>query len=106
MITLNGKQYTGKSITVKNGEITIDGKKVTPNTKEIYISVDGSVEKLDIDSCDEIKIVGSVMNITSISGDVKIEGQVLGNVSNVSGDILCTEIHGNASTVSGDINKD
>jgi hypothetical protein len=106
MIRINGKSFNGRNLIIANGKIIIDGQDVTPDGKDITIHVEGSVDTLKVDVCDEILIKGPVNSVSTVSGDVKIEGNVLNGASTVSGDILCKELHGNASTVSGDIKTD
>lgn len=103
MITINGSRYSGTNISVINGKVIVDGVEVTPDDKAIYIKVEGDIELLKVDVCDELSIKGDVGNASSVSGDMCISGNVTGNVSNVSGDVYCGTVTGSVSTVSGDI---
>lgn len=102
-ITINNNGYVGTSITVTNGKIMVDGVDVTPDTKEINISVEGNIEQLKVDSCDKVSIVGRVKSISTKSGDIEVTGAVDGSISTMSGDVNCGMVAGSVSTMSGDI---
>lgn len=113
-VIINGRSYNIKgSFSIINGRIVIDGKamsekeleELSQNTKVINISIDGNLEKLDVDCCETIHVNGNVGKIKTTSGDIDIDGDVSGDVQTVSGDIDCGNIGGDASTVSGDIRR-
>ena len=104
---INGKTYVGKTITVRNGVVIVDGKAVTdaPDEKSLVfnITVTGAVESMEVTN-GTVTVHGNVDSLKTVSGDVTVEQSVTGNVSTVSGDIkIDGELHGNANTVSGDI---
>jgi hypothetical protein len=104
-IVINGTTITGgRNITVSNGRVTIDGKDVTPNQKNISITVHGSVESISADACSYIEVVGAAGKVNTMSGDVKC-GAVLGSVKTMSGDVTCGAVSGDVETMSGDINR-
>lgn len=110
-VTINGKtfQYTG-TLTMINGRFFIDGKEVTDwksltkDQKRIDIKIEGDVERLQVDTCDNLYIEGNCNKVKTVSGYVEIGGNVDGDVESVNGGI---EIQGNVSgdvrTVSGNI---
>lgn len=103
-VTVNGRTISSKgNISISNGKIVIDGIDVTPDSKEINITVNGNVEKLEVDACEKVSIVGKVDNVKTMSGDVDIEGDVSGNVSTMSGDVDCYNVGGSISTMSGNV---
>lgn len=116
-ITINGVNYTGSNICIRNNHVVVDGKDITPDLKEINIQVQGDIQQLVVDSCNAITVHGNVGNLNSTSGDVTcqnvgslqttsgdVEAQdVTGNVRTVSGDVRAKTIHGGTSTVSGKI---
>jgi hypothetical protein len=102
-ITINGNTYSGNNIVVTKGKVIINGKDVTPDSKEININVEGNIEELKVDTCDSIIINGDVSNITTQSGDVEISGNVTGSIQTMSGDVDCGTVGGSISTMSGDI---
>ncbi len=119
-ITINGNSYSGRNVTINNGRVIIDGKDVSPDAKEITISVVGDIDALTVDYCNKISVQGNVREAKSTSGDIDIAGSVAGNVkttsgdveiaglvggdvSSTSGDVKCGNITGKVSTVSGDI---
>ena len=103
-ISINGVSVSGgRSIVISNGKIVVDGKDVTPEGKEINISVSGNVDKLEVDACSQISVTGDAQNVKTLSGDVEIAGSVTGNVQTMSGDVDCGNIGGSISTMSGDV---
>jgi hypothetical protein len=103
-ITINGITITGgRNISIVNGKVIVDGRNVTPDAKEINITVDGSVEKLVADVCEKISVTGNVSTITTQSGNVEITGGVNGSIQTMSGDVNCGNVDGNISTMSGDV---
>lgn len=95
--------FSSKSVVISNGKVFIDGKDVTPDSKEINITIEGNVEKLEVEACNKISITGNANNISTQSGDIDIQGSVNGSVSTMSGDVDCGNISGSVSTMSGDI---
>ncbi len=102
-ITINGNIYSGNSIVVTNGKVIINGKDVTPDSKEINISVVGDIEQLKVDACNKVSVEGSVKSISTLSGDVEVSGDVDGSISTMSGDVDCGHVQGSISTMSGDV---
>ena len=103
-ININTKSYSGNNVSIINGKIFVDGKKVdTDNDKNITISINGNVDNLEIDSCDRIEITGNVTTLKNGSGDVKCK-DVEQNITSGSGDVECDIVKGNIITGSGDVN--
>lgn len=103
-ITINGKTFFEfGDISIVNGRVRIGGKDVTPDGKEIKISIVGDVDRIDVDMCDELTITGNAGSVHTTSGDVTISGHVHGGVQTMSGDVDCMDIKGSISTMSGDI---
>ena len=102
-IIINGNTYSGNSIVVTNGKVIINGKDVTPDGKELNISVEGSIEELKVDTCNKVSVTGSVKSISTKSGDIEVTGDVDGSVQTMSGDVDCGHVQGSVSTMSGDI---
>ena len=119
-VTISGQTFKGDCVVVRNGRITIDGKDVTPETKQIDIKIEGNVQTLDVDYCKRIEVTGDVETLASTSGDitvkgnvkdyiestsgnVQIDGDVGGNVKTTSGDVRAKNITGKVKTTSGDI---
>jgi len=103
-IHINGKMYSGNSVSVSRNKIVIDGKEVPDDeNKVINIHVEGSIDTLKVDSCNKIKAEENVGELSTVSGDVKVKGDVYGDVRTVSGDVDCGEVTGNIKTVSGDV---
>jgi hypothetical protein len=104
-IQINNSSFSGRSISVINNRVFIDGKDVTPDAKEINITVEGSMEDLTVDYCNSLNINGDTRNIKTQSGDVRVKGDVSGNVQTMSGDVDCGTIGGSVTTMSGDITR-
>jgi hypothetical protein len=102
-IRINNNSYVGNSITITNGKVIIDGKDVTPESKNITISVEGNVDNLNVDACDKVTVSGNATKVKTMSGDVEIHGYVTGDVKTMSGDVDCGNIGGSVSTMSGDV---
>lgn len=103
MIKVNGISYSGNNLVIKNGRVFCDGKDVTPEMKEINITVEGDVEKIQIDACEILNVYGSVGSIKSGSGDIDCVN-ITGNIKTGSGDIKCNDVGGSIETGSGNIN--
>ncbi len=103
-ITINGVTITGgRSISIINGKVTIDGKDVTPDGNNIKIEVSGDIDQLEADVCEYVKIGGSAGSVSTQSGDVEC-GPVTGSVKTMSGDVDCSgDIGGSVQTMSGDV---
>jgi hypothetical protein len=104
-ITINGVTIqAGRSITISNNRVIINGQDVTPDAKNIRIEVAGNIESLSADSCNSVTVTGDARSVKTVSGDVDIRGSVGGSVSTISGDVTSGGvIEGSVSTVSGDV---
>jgi len=100
---VNGVSYQGTNVQVNaNGDVVIDGEKVT-TAAIVNISVFGDVDVIQQGS-GKTTVTGNAHNISTGSGDVRIEGSVSGNVQTGSGDVIVSGgIKGNVKTGSGDI---
>lgn len=106
-ININGTHYDGDNISIQNGELFVNGEKVsTGETKEIYITVEGDVGDVNIAHCKQLIVHGIVEgDVDLVSGDVTVKRDVLGDVETVSGNVKCERIAGNVETVSGNITQ-
>lgn len=103
MININNNYHKGKNITIINGKVYIDGKDVTPDAKEINISVEGNIENLWVDHANAISIKGDINKVKTGSGDISC-GNITGGAQTGSGDIDCGVINGDVQTGSGEVN--
>lgn len=106
MIKINGRKldFTGRNnISVINGEVIINGKKIEVPEKEINIFVEGDVDVLNVDTCNKIEIKQNVNTLTTVSSKVDIQGDVKGNVQSTSGDVKCNNVLADVKTVSGNV---
>lgn len=102
VVIINGNRFVGDNITIKNNKVLIDGKDMTPDAKEINITVEGNVEDLDVDYCNTLQVTGNVNTLRSGSGDVTCN-DVHNGVQTGSGDVDCNNINGYVQTGSGDV---
>ena len=103
-VIINRVTYQGKSVSICNGKVIVDGKKINIDDKIINIKIDADIDKLEVDYCEKIEVNGNVGDIKTTSGDVKISKSVFDNVKTTSGDIkIGGDINGSVQTVSGDV---
>jgi hypothetical protein len=87
---------SGKSITIQNGVVTVDG---------VVVDMKGA-SNITIDQCDYLKadtmnvvVNGDVSALSTQSGDVKVYGDVI-RVQTLSGDVtVCGSVAGDISTM-------
>lgn len=101
-IIVNQSSYAGRNIIINGNKVIIDGIDVTPDAKEVIITVNGDIDSLKVDYCKDIVITGNVNDIKSGSGDIQC-GDIKNNASTGSGDIEANKIEGNIQTGSGDV---
>lgn len=108
-IVINGQTITtnGRNVTIINNKVLVDGKEISDLNKiagkEINITIDGDVGKLEIDYCTKVQVNGNTQNVKTTSGDVDVTGDVNGSIQTMSGDVDCGNVGGNISTMNGDI---
>ena len=102
-ISINDNKYSGNNIIVTNGKVIINGKDVTPESKEININVEGNIDELKVDACNKVFVNGNIDNLKIQSGDVDITGDITGNIEIMSGDVNCGMVGGSISTMSCDV---
>lgn len=100
---INNSNFNGNNISIVNNKIYIDGKDVTPDAKEINITVTGNIEELNVDCCAKVQINGDVGSVETQSGNVNC-GNVKKNIKTMSGNVRCKDIEGDVETMSGDVN--
>lgn len=57
------------------------------DAKTINISIEGDINKLDVNNTKKIEITGNVNEVNTASGNLKIGGDVFNSISTKSGDI-------------------
>lgn len=103
-VTIDGRTFTGRSVSIINGKVIVDGKEQDGQlVGPVSVTVNGDVEVLD-NPTGTVSVTGSVGAVKTMSGDVHCK-DVSGSVSTMSGDVTCGTIGGSASTMSGDINR-
>lgn len=101
---INGKSYSGNSISVKNGSVTIDGVKQSQELDHnVTIEIHGNVSMIQTE-CGNVTVNGDVETAKTMSGDLDISGNAIGDSSTMSGDInINGSVGGSVYTMSGDI---
>lgn len=105
-MNINNKSYVGRSISMVNNKLFVDGKEITADhsdAKVITVTIQGDVDKLEVDACDKVTVTGNVSSLKTMSGDVDVQGSVAGSISTMSGDVDCGNVGGSISTMSGDV---
>lgn len=112
-IIRNGRKTIigGGNITIGNGRVLVNGKPLSeidaidPDEKEINITIEGNVERLDVTYCNNIKISGYAKRVKANQGDIEIGGDVLGDVHANMGSISCGNVEGDCHANMGSIYK-
>lgn len=102
-IIINNKNVVGKSISIINGKVIIDGKEVETDEKIINITVEGDVDSISADVCHYVSVNGAVGSVQTVSGDVNCMAEVNGDIQTTSGDVDCMDVKGSVKTVSGNV---
>jgi len=103
-VNINGALYSGRSISITNGKVIVDGKEQGQVSEhQVTVNITGNVEQVSTVSGD-INVVGDVKDARTTSGDIDCN-HVIGNVETVSGDVDCGDIAGRVRTVSGNIRQ-
>lgn len=83
-ITINGKTYSGKNVSINGNKVIIDGKETNQNIDEIKeITIIGDVHNLN---CQCVTINGNVSGQID-SQNIEITGDVKGDIDAMSVDI-------------------
>ena len=100
-VVIDGKSFTGRNVVINGDQVIVDGEVQGGSlVGKITVTVHGDVEQLTTTYGDVNAT--TVSNIKTVSGDVTC-GTVSGNVQTVSGDVDCPKILGDVNTISGDI---
>lgn len=107
-VTISGSTVSGNvagsNLTISGGRVIVDGVEVSDiaNVGPVTIIVEGSIESLKL-TAGAVTVNGDVGECQTVSGDIKVAGQIAGNCKTTSGDIEALAIHGSCKSVSGDI---
>lgn len=101
-VNIDGKEFSGRSITINGDEVYVDGVKQSGTlVGPVTITIVGNVERLETTS-GRVEISGSAGNVKTMSGDVEC-GPVTGAVGTMSGDVTCGDVGCGVKTMSGDV---
>lgn len=100
---INGESFSGKSISIENGVVKVDGevKATTGAEDSVRVEINGD--------CDRVELVAGTVwcrsagSVSTASGDVTVNGDIKGNAITMSGDITARSVLGQANSMSGDI---
>ena len=105
------KTIIGGTIRIIDGKTYVDGKPLeeleAKNTDEkvINITIEGNVERLEVDYCHSIRVTGDANRIKTNNGDIEIGGDVSGDVHTNMGSITCGNVEGDCHTNMGNIKR-
>jgi cytoskeletal protein CcmA (bactofilin family) len=110
-VTVNGVTIPGRTISMTNGVLFVDGKRyeekegeagAVVGCRELTIVINGNVRGSVSTSSGNVRVTGNCETAKSASGNVEIEGDVSGSVSSMSGDVRVEgKVSGSASSMSG-----
>jgi len=110
---INGKRFdlgsAARNVSVVNGKVIVDGKHIDldgfADTPVFNITIEGNVDKVD-GEFSTVKVIGNTGDVKTMSGDVRVEGDVVGSVSTMSGDAkIKGNVGGSVKSMSGDIKR-
>ena len=102
------RRLVGKNIRIINGKVYCDDdevKDIITDDRVINITIEGDVERLEVEHCSTIKVTGSAKRIHTSYGDIEIGGDVDGDVHTNMGDITCGNVEGDCHTNMGSIHR-
>jgi cytoskeletal protein CcmA (bactofilin family) len=104
-IIIGNRNIQGRNITICNGAVIVDGKRVDLPENEKIINIQAkNLESIRVDSCNEISVKGNTGDIHVSQGRVSIAGDVKGNVRVSQGDVDCYgNVEGDVSVSMGNI---
>lgn len=115
IINRNGKtcviNSNSSNVSIINGRVLIDGKPIeafeseNKEEKVVNITIEGSVERLEVDMCETIKITGNCKRVHTQNGSIEIGGDVSGDVHTNMGSITCGNVEGDCHTNMGSISR-
>ena len=84
------RQISGGHLQIVNGEVITDGqpvREINTDEKVINITIEGDVERLEVDYCSSIRITGNAKRVKTLNGDIEIGGNVEGDCHTNMGSI-------------------
>jgi hypothetical protein len=110
-ITIGGSgiaRQTIGTVVINGGRITVDCKPLSEldavqDEKVINITIQGDVERLEVDYCDKLTVTGNAKRVKSTQGDIEIQGNVEGDVHANMGAITCGNVEGDCHANMGNI---
>lgn len=107
-VYVNGKLVTGKTISVDNGVVMVDGKRLDADGgyQHLKIEIHGNVAGNVKTNTGDVHVTGDTSAVTTMSGDVDVGGNVNGSASTMSGNVTVHgKLRGDASSMSGKVSR-
>lgn len=107
-IILNGKEYSGSALTIKNNKVYIDGQFIDTEKEEkngilqLNLNIYADVENVDCE-CETLTIYGDVGKVKTTNGNIEIHNNVNGSINTINGNVSADEIYGDIETVNGNV---
>ena len=91
MIIINGVEYSGRSVSITNGQVVIDGVIVTKVPDNVMsVEIKGTIDTLNCDR--SVNVNGKIMGNVTANGSVNCD-DVGGNVV-ANGSVNCDRVYG------------
>lgn len=103
-VTIDGKTFTGRSVTIVGDQVIVDGvAQAGTLVGPVNVTVNGDAENVTTTS-GNIVVNGGCYRVKSTSGDIECR-DVAGDVETTSGDVKCGTVSGSVNTISGNIRR-
>lgn len=102
-VVINGKTYFGDTVVITKDDIIIDGNSISNSDRIINIQISGDVEKIDFVNVNSFVMNGNAGLANTTNGDINVDGNILGSVNTINGNVNANDIGGSVGTISGDI---
>ena len=102
------RDVVGKTISIIGGKTFINGEPINElndigEERVINITIEGNVERLEVECCKTITVKGGAKRVHTHCGDIDICGDVEGDVHTNCGSINCGNVGGDCHTNMGSI---
>lgn len=102
-ITIDGKTFNGKSITIQGNKVIVDGVEQEGSlVGDINVVVNGDAESVK-NVHGTITVHGKAGVIENVHGAINCAKGAVGSVESSNGNIHCGDVNGNVSTTHGSV---
>jgi hypothetical protein len=103
-IIIGNNNIQGRNITIINGVVVVDGKQIDlPENEKVINIYAESIDRIEVDSCNEVIVKGNSGSILVSQGNVSVGGNVDGDINVSQGNVYCGNIGGDVSVSIGNI---